>query len=57
LLAYLWAISGMVLVYSPHLGQSAVEYATETRRRLQLFCWPGVAFGLLLIILGIFIYP
>jgi hypothetical protein len=57
LLAYLWAVSGMVLVYSPHLGRDAFYFATETRRRLQAFCWPGVAFGLLLIFLGIFIYP
>ena len=57
LLAYLWAISGMVLVYSPHLGRNMIEYATETRGRLQAFCWPGVVFGLILIFLGIFIYP
>ena len=57
ILAYLWAISGMVLVYSPHLGHGAIEYATETPQRLRLFCWPGAVFGLLLIFLGIFIYP
>lgn len=57
LLAYLWAISGMILVYSPHLGHHALEYATATRQRLHAFCWPGVVFGLVLIVLGIFVYP
>jgi hypothetical protein len=57
LLAYLWASSGMILVYSPHLGHSALEYATATRQRVSFFCWPGVIFGLLLIVLGFFVYP
>jgi hypothetical protein len=57
ILAYIWAISGMILVYSPHLGRDLVEYIAATTRRLQLFSWPGVVLGLLLIFLGIFIYP
>jgi hypothetical protein len=57
ILAYVWAISGMILVYSPHLGRDMVDYAVATPRRLQLFSWPGAVFGLLLIFLAIFIYP
>ena len=57
LLAYVWVIAGMVLVYSPHLGRNALHYAVETPARLKLFCWPGVAFGVLLLVLGIFVYP
>ena len=57
ILAYLWAIAGMVLVYSPHSGRNMIEYVVATPRRFQLFSWPGVALGLLLIVLGIFIYP
>jgi len=57
ILAYGWAIKGMVLVYSPHLGYQAVEYMTATRDRLQIGSWFGAAFGLILVILGIFVYP
>jgi hypothetical protein len=57
LLAYAWVIGGMVLVYSPHLGRRAIDWATASDARLRAFCWPGVALGLLLLVLGIFVYP
>jgi hypothetical protein len=57
LLAYWWVIAGMVLVYSPHLWRDAILYLTKTPQRLQLVSWPGVIFGLLLVALGIFVYP
>ena len=57
LLAYYWVISGMVLVYSPHLWRDAINYVTKTPDRLRWFSWPGVVFGVLLIVLGIFVYP
>jgi len=56
-LAYYWVIAGMVLVYSPHLGRDVIDYATRTPHRSRLFAWPGVIFGVLLIGLGIFVYP
>jgi len=57
LLAYFWVVAGMVFVYSPHLGRDAAFYVTQTPQRLRLFAWPGVVFGLLVIALGIFVYP
>jgi hypothetical protein len=57
LLAYWWVIVGMVLVYSPHLGRDAIHFATKTPQRLRFFSWPGVIFGLLLVGLGILVYP
>jgi hypothetical protein len=57
LLAYAWVIAGMVLVYSPHLGRDGIDYIVRTPQRLRLFAWPGVVFGLVLIILGFFVYP
>ena len=56
-LAYYWVIAGMVLVYSPHLWRDAVQYVTATPERFRLFSWPGVVFGVVLIALGIFVYP
>jgi uncharacterized protein YjeT (DUF2065 family) len=57
ILAYYWVIAGMVLVYSPHYWRDAIAYVTQTPQRLRLFSWPGVVFGLVLIALGIFVYP
>ena len=57
LLAYAWVIAGMVLVYSPHLGRRAVDWASASESRMRAFCWPGVALGLLLLVLGIWVYP
>ncbi len=56
-LAYIWVIVGMVLVYSPHLGRDAVLFVTATPQRFRAFAWPGVIFGVVLLALGIFVYP
>jgi len=57
ILAYWWVITGMVLVYSPHLWRDMINYMTRTPERLRRASWPGVIFGLVLIALGIFVYP
>ncbi|HUB67125.1 MAG TPA: hypothetical protein VL981_06545 [Candidatus Methylacidiphilales bacterium] len=57
ILAYIWVIKGMILVYSPHLWRNFIDFATHTPERLRLLSWPGVAFGLLLIGLALFVYP
>ncbi len=56
-LAYWWVIAGMVLVYSPHKWRDVILYVTQTPQRLRLFSWPGVGLGVLIIALGIFVYP
>jgi hypothetical protein len=57
ILAYVWVIAGMVLVYSPHLGRDGIEFCAKTPERCRLFSWPGVVFGAFLIALGLFVYP
>jgi hypothetical protein len=57
ILAYVWAVSGMVLVYSPHLGRDGLDYIMATPHRVRLYSWPGAILGLLLIVLGLFVYP
>jgi len=57
ILAYYWVIAGMVLVYSPHLWRDLINYMTASPGRLRWSSWPGVAFGVFLIALGIFVYP
>ncbi len=56
IMAYLWVIVGMFLVYSPHYGRDLIQFVTQSPQRLRLFSWPGVAFGALIIALGIFAY-
>src|SRR5471032_3026778 len=57
ILAYWWVIAGMVLIYSPHLWRDMINYMTKTPERLRSASWPGVVFGVVLITLGIFVYP
>jgi len=57
ILAYLWVIAGMVLVYSPHRWRDLINYATKTPQQLRQLSWPGVIFGVVLIALGLFVYP
>jgi hypothetical protein len=57
ILAYGWVIGGMTLVYSPHLGRKGIDWAARDTERMLVLAWPGVAMGLLLIVLGIWVYP
>jgi hypothetical protein len=57
ILAYAWVIAGMVLVYSPHVGRKWIDWASENTEHMRVLAWPGVAAGLLLVILGIWVYP
>ena len=57
ILAYYWVIAGMALVYSPYLYRDLVAYVTQTPQRLRIFSWPGVILGVVLIVLGICVYP
>ncbi len=56
-MAYVWVVIGMTLVYSPHYGRDAIQFITQSPQRLRLFSWPGVAFGVLIVALGVFVYP
>jgi hypothetical protein len=56
ILAYVWVITGMVLVYSPHLLRDWIDFAVRTPQRLRAFSWPGVILGLVMIVLGLFVY-
>jgi len=57
ILAYGWVIAGMILVYSPHVGRKWIDWASENTEHMRVLAWPGVAAGLLLIVLGIWVYP
>jgi hypothetical protein len=52
-----WVIKGMILVYSPHVGRKWIDWAAQDTERMRVLAWPGVAAGLLLVVLGIWVYP
>ena len=56
-LAYGWVIKGIVLVYSPHIGRDWLDWSTASESRLRALGWCGAGLGLLLIVLGIWVYP
>jgi hypothetical protein len=56
-LAYVWVIAGMVMVYSPHVGRGWIDWASASDDRMRALCFPGAVFGVLLIVLGIWVYP
>jgi hypothetical protein len=55
-LAYVWAIVGMILVASPYHLRDALEWAFKTPQRCRILCAAGSLFGVLLLILGAFVY-
>ncbi len=57
ILAYIWVIAGMVLVYSPHLGRDLIDFSVKSLERCRVLSWAGVIFGAIVIALGLFVYP
>ena len=54
---YGWIVAGIALVYSPYLLRDALEFVSLTPTRCRVFCWSGVAFGVLLVTLALTVYP
>lgn len=54
--AYAWAIKGIVLVGWPYLMRDAVDIALATPTRCRFCSLAGVFFGAVLIGLGVFVY-
>lgn len=56
LLAYVWAILGMVFVASPYRLRDLLFWFCDSRSRFLGWSWAKLIFGLVLIGLGLFIY-
>jgi len=57
ILAYVWAVTGIVLIASPYLLRDVLEVCCRDAQRCRLFSAAGTVFGLLLVCLGAFVYP
>lgn len=55
-LAYVWAVVGMILVASPFYLRDALEVALKTPQRCRILSIAGAAFGAVLLLLGAFVY-
>jgi hypothetical protein len=55
-LAYVWATTGIILIISPYRLRDFIEWASRSESRFRGLSWGGVAFGVFLLILGIFVY-
>lgn len=56
LLAYAWAVYGMVLVVSPFRFRQLAEYITDNSNRFRGGNLAGLAAGVLLLVLGVVVY-
>lgn len=56
-LAYVWAVVGMILVASPFYFRDALEIALQTPQRVRMLSIAGAVFGVVLLALGAFVYP
>jgi len=55
-LAYAWAITGLLCVGAPYLLRDAIGWVTSAPGRFRLLAWSGVAYGLLLIVLSLLFF-
>ena len=53
LLAYGWALAGLFLVGMPYLQRDAITWFCASPWRWRVGCWPGLLYGLLLLIDGV----
>jgi hypothetical protein len=54
--AYAYIVTGMFWVGSPYLMRDMIEWAYRNETRARLCAWAGVAFGIVLLFLGFFVY-
>ena len=56
ILAYAWAIAGLVFVGAPYLLRDAVNWILAAPGRYRLVAWAGVGYGLLLIVVSLLFF-
>lgn len=55
-LAYAWAIAGLLVVGAPYLMRDAVQWITAAPGRFLAFAWAGVAYGVVLIAVSLLFF-
>jgi hypothetical protein len=55
-LAYVWAVVGIMLVASPYLMRDVLDWVFRTEARCRMACGAGAMFGGLLVVLSLAVY-
>jgi hypothetical protein len=55
-LAYVWVIAAIWMTIAPHHVRDLIQFVMANNRRCRLACGGGVALGILLVGLGLFVY-
>jgi hypothetical protein len=55
-LAYVWVLAAIWMTIAPHHLRDAIQWTMASNRRCRLTCGSGVALGILLVGLGLFVY-
>lgn len=56
LLAYGWAVAGLVLVGAPYTLRDALQWVSRSSGRFRLVAWAGLAYGALLIVVSLLFF-
>lgn len=55
-LAYAWAIAGLVFVGAPYTLRDAIKWVTSSPARFRALAWSGILYGLLLVALSLLFF-
>ena len=56
ILAYAWAIAGLIFVGAPYTLRDAIKWVTSSPLRFRALAWSGILYGLLLIVLSLLFF-
>lgn len=56
ILAYAWAVAGLICVGAPYLLRDAIHWILASPGRYRLIAWAGVGYGLLLIVVSLLFF-
>lgn len=56
ILAYAWAIAGLLCVGAPYLLRDAIDWVLAAPGRYRLLAWAGIAYGVLLIVVSLLFF-
>ena len=56
ILAYGWAVAGLIFVGAPYTMRDALQWVSRSPGRFRLVAWAGVAYGTLLIVVSLLFF-
>ena len=56
ILAYGWAVAGLIFVGAPYTMRDALQWASRSSGRFRLVAWVGIAYGTLLVVVSLLFF-